>query len=304
VSIRFEDCAVDADRRELRRNAGLVHVGPQVFDLLAYLVCNRHRVVTKDDLVEAVWAGRVVSESTLTSHINAVRKAIGDSGKEQRLIRTIPRKGFRFVGEVKDAQTDLVLGAVTPPLTEASAAGALALPDRPSIAVLPFTNMSDDPTRDYFSDGMTEDIITELSRIRWLFVIARNSTFTYKGRAVDVKQVGRELGVRYALEGSVRRAGDRLRITAQLIDTTTGAHLWADRFDGGLEDIFDLQDRVTASVVSAIGPKLEQVAGEQAKRKPTANLNAYDYFLRGMASFYRYTKEANTDAFAPFPTRH
>ena len=163
----------------------------------------------------------------------------------------------------------------------------LALPDKPSIAVLPFQNMSGDPEQEYFADGMVEDIITALSRIRWLFVIARNSSFTYKGRAVDVKQVGRELGVRYVLEGSVRKAANRVRITGQLIDAGTGAHLWADRFDGGLEDIFDLQDQVTTRVVGAIAPTLEQAEIERAKRKPTESLDAYDYFLRGMASVHR-----------------
>ena len=165
-----------------------------------------------------------------------------------------------------------------------SATGEPPAPDKPSIAVLPFENMSGDPEQEYFADGMVEDIITALSRLRWLFVIARNSSFTYKGRAVDVKQVGRELGVRYVLEGSVRKAANRVRITGQLIDASTGAHLWADRFDGGLEDIFDLQDQVTASVVGAIAPKLEQAEIERAKRKPTENLDAYDYYLRGMAA--------------------
>ena len=173
-------------------------------------------------------------------------------------------------------------------------------PDKPSIAVLPFENMSGDPEQEYFADGMVEEIITALSRMRWLFVIARNSSFTYKGRAVDVKQVGRELGVRYVLEGSVRKAANRVRITGQLIDASTGAHLWADRFDGGLEDIFDLQDQVTASVVGAIAPKLEQAEIERAKRKPTESLDAYDYYLRGMASFHQWTKEANNEALRLF----
>ena len=173
---------------------------------------------------------------------------------------------------------------------------ALALPDKPSIAVLPFENMSGDPEQEYFADGMVEEIITALSRFRQLFVIARNSSFTYKGRAVDVKQVGRELGVRYVLEGSVRKAANRVRITGQLIDASTGAHLWADRFDGGLEDIFDLQDQVTASVVGAIAPKLEQAEIERAKRKPTENLDAYDYYLRGMAGVHQWTREANNEA--------
>jgi TolB-like protein len=158
----------------------------------------------------------------------------------------------------------------------------LSLPDRPSIAVLPFQNMSGDPEQEYFADGMVEDIITGLSRIKWLFVIARNSSFTYKGRAIDVKQVGRELGVRYVLEGSVRKAGNRVRITGQLIEASTSAHLWADRFDGALEDVFELQDRVTSSVVAAIAPKVEQAEIERSKRKPTNNLDAYDYYLRGV----------------------
>jgi adenylate cyclase len=163
---------------------------------------------------------------------------------------------------------------------------ALALPDKPSIAVLPFQNMSGDPEQEYFTDGMVEEIITALSRIRWLFVIARNSSFTYKGRAVDVKQVGRELGVRYVLEGSVRKAGNRVRITGQLVDAATAAHLWAERFEGSLENVFDLQDQVTTSVIGAIAPKLQQAEIERAKRKPTDSLDAYDYYLRGLASFY------------------
>ena len=176
----------------------------------------------------------------------------------------------------------------------------LALPDKPSIAVLPFQNMSGDAEQEYFADGMVEDITTALSRMRWLFVIARNSSFTYKGRTVDVKQVGRELGVRYVLEGSVRKSADRVRITGQLIDATTGAHLWADRFDGILANIFDLQDQVTMSVVGAIAPKLEQAEIERAKRKPTESLDAYDFFLRGMAAFHQFNKAANTEALAFF----
>jgi adenylate cyclase len=198
--------------------------------------------------------------------------------------------------QVKPKQTETKAEATAP---EASSV-RLALPDKPSIAVLPFQNMSGDAEQDYFADGIVEDIITALSRNRWLFVIARNSSFTYKGRAVDVKQVGRELGVRYVLEGSVRKAGSRVRITGQLIDTSTGAHLWAERFDGGLADIFDLQDQVTASVVGAIAPRLEHAEIERAKRKPTENLDAYDYFLRGMAAIYQWTKEASGEALSLF----
>jgi adenylate cyclase len=181
-----------------------------------------------------------------------------------------------------------------------AAVGNPALPEKPSIAVLPFQNMSGDPEQEYFSDGVVEEIITALSRMRWLFVIARNSSFTYKGRSVDVKQVGRELGVRYVLEGSVRKAANRLRITGQLIDTATGAHLWADRFDGGVEDVFDLQDHVTSSVIGAIAPKLEQAEIERAKRKPTESLDAHDYYLRGLPNFYRATKESVSEALRLF----
>ena len=182
----------------------------------------------------------------------------------------------------------------------ASARPNLTLPSKPSIAVLPFQNMSGDPEQEYFADGMVEDIITALSRFGQLFVIARNSSFTYKGKAVDVKQVGRELGVHYVLEGSVRKAGNRVRITGQLIDTSTGTHLWAERFDGSLEDIFELQDQVTTSVVGQIAPKLEQAEIERTKRKPTANLGAYDYFLRGMAVHYQITMEANNESLRLF----
>ena len=179
--------------------------------------------------------------------------AIGDSGEEQRLIKTLPRKGFRFVGPVREAQgpagTAVADNAVEPPKP------ALTLPDEPSIAVLPFTNLSSDPDQDYFADGMVDEITTALSRFKSLFVIARNSSFTYKGKVVDIKQVGRELGVRYVLEGSVRKAAGKVRIIGQLIDAATGAHLWADRFEGDLGDIFALQDRITESVVSAIASK-------------------------------------------------
>jgi TolB-like protein/class 3 adenylate cyclase/Tfp pilus assembly protein PilF len=177
---------------------------------------------------------------------------------------------------------------------------ALPLPSKPSIAVLPFDNLSGDRDQDYFADGMVEEIITALSRMRWLFVIARNSSFAYKGRAVDVKQIGRELGVRYILEGSVRKSGNKVRITGQLIDTSTGAHLWADRYEGGLENIFDLQDQVTTSVLGAIYPKLEEAEIERAKRKPTESLDAYDHYLRGLAGVHQWTKQSSEDALSNF----
>jgi TolB-like protein len=296
VQYLFGDYELDSDRRELTRRGKAVATGPKVFDLLLYLVQNRERVVSKDDLLSAVWAGRIVSESTLTSHINAVRKAIGDNGEEQRLVKTLPRKGFRFVGDVSegsDGHAAPETGAAKP---DEASAPVLILPDSPSIAALPFQNWSGDPEQEYFADGVVEDIITALSRIRWLFVIARNSSFTYKGRAVDVKQVGRDLGVRYVLEGSVRKAANRVRITGQLIDATTGTHLWADRFEGPLDDIFELQDQVATSVVGAITPTLERAEIERAKRKPTESLDAYDYYLRGIANFHQGNRRAVDEA--------
>ena len=176
----------------------------------------------------------------------------------------------------------------------------MALPNKPSIAVLPFQNLGADPEQEYFADGVVEDITMALSRFHWLFVIARNSSFTYKGRTIDVKQVGRELGVRYVLEGSVRKAGNRIRIAGQLIDAETGAHLWADRFEGALEDMFDQQDHVTASVVSAITPKVQVEEIKRAARKPTENLGAYEYYLRGLAKVRRMTADANREALQLF----
>jgi len=281
-------------------------IGPQVFDLLLHLVQNREHVVTKDNLIDVVWGGRIVSESTLTSHINAVRKAIGDTGEEQRLVRTLARKGYRFVGDVREIPASV---RETPAPTREIPGGTdaakadetgLALPDRPSIAVLPFVNLSGDPEQDYFVDGVVDDIISALSRMRWLFVIARNSSFTYKGRAVDVKQAGRELGVRYILEGSLRKAAGRVRITGQLVDATTGTNLWSERFDGKIDNIFDLQDQMTANVVGAIAPQLERAEIERAKHKPTESLDAYDYYLRGMWKFRQVSRSAIDEALPMF----
>ncbi|MBR0775818.1 winged helix-turn-helix domain-containing protein [Bradyrhizobium diazoefficiens] len=294
---RFEEFTFDTELRELHRGAEIVAITPQVFDLLEYLIRNRERVVSKDDLVNAIWNGRAVSDAAITTRLNAARSAIGDSGEEHRLIKTLPRKGFRFVGTVSEAGGLPGEAACDVP----AQAPALPLPDRPSVAVLPFANLSSDPEQEYFADGMAEDIITALSRFNGLFVTARHSSFTYKGRAVDVKQVGRELGVRYVLEGSVRKIADRVRITGQLADTASGVHLWSDRFDGGLGDVFDLQDRVTERVVGAIAPTVERAEIERAKRKPTGSLDAYTLYLRGLASSYQdMSQQANDEALRLF----
>jgi adenylate cyclase len=297
----FEKYALDTDRRELRHGAVAVPVEPQVFDLLAYLVKNRERVASKNDLVAAIWGGRIVSESTLTTRINAARCAIGDSGAEQRLIKTLPRKGLRFVGAVREeAEPQMVTALGAGDAAAQQAKPKLSVLDKPSVAVLPFANLSGDPHQDYFSDGITEDIITELSRFSELVVIARNSSFQYRGKAVDIRQIGRELGARYVMEGSVRRSGDRIRITAQLIDAVTGAHRWAERYDRELHDVFAVQDEVARAIVAILAAHVNRAETERALLKPPTAWEAYDYYLRGAEAFFlhwtRRTKASLYDA--------
>jgi len=302
----------------LRKVDREIDLRPKSFEVLRHLVENAGRLVSKDELVKIVWPKVIVTDESLTQCVSEVRRALGDA--EQRLIKTVPRRGYLFAASVSSnpagravfnaptvddsAQAKGEVDLITQDLgrqhrlddvTDKSAP-ALTLPDTPSIAVLPFQNLSGDLEQEYFADGVVEEIITALSRFRHLFVIARNSSFIYKGRSVDVKQIGRELGVRYVLEGSVRKMADKVRIAGQLVDTSLGTHLWADRFDGLLEDIFDLQDQVTACVVGAIAPKLEQAEIERAKRKPTESLDAYDLYLRGIASIYQYTKKSFENA--------
>jgi adenylate cyclase len=299
VAIHFENCVLDPVRRELSRNGASVKVEPRVFDLLIHLIANRHRIVGKDDLIAGVWKGRIVSDSALTYAINAARRAIGDDGKAQRLIRTSARWGYRFVGDVRipaGAET-----ALRPTAPEGSSKGpALPLPDRPSIAVLPFQNFGEESGAEYFADGLVEDITMALSRFKSLFVIARNSSFAYKGRTVDIRQVGRELGVRYVLEGSVRKGGNRVRITAQLIDAISGAHLWAERYDRDLGDVFAVQDEITARVAALIEPALAEAEQQRVLRKPPDRLDAWEAYQRGLWHFYKYGPEENQRALTFF----
>jgi TolB-like protein len=293
----FGAYVLDTEKRELHRSNEPIPAEPQVFDLLEFLIRNRDHVVTKDDLVKSVWIGRIVSESTLTSRIAEVRRAVGDTGDHQQIIRTIARKGLRFVAEVREQslqkETVLVGDDLTRQIAkmESNASTrksegeerpiqALALPDKPSIVVLPFANLSGDPNQEYFVDGMVDDITISLGRLPWLFVIGSGSAFTYKNIAVDLKRVGAELGVRYILRGSVRKDGNRVRITAQLADASHGGHIWADRFDEELDDIFSLQDRVADHVSTTIAPALRSAEIDRSERKPTDNLSAYDLFLR------------------------
>jgi adenylate cyclase len=279
----FEDCVLDTDRRELRRGSDAVPVAPQVFDLLVYLVRNRERVVSKDDLIATIWEGRIVSDSALTTRLKVARDAVGDNGEEQRLIKTLPRKGFRFVGTVREHQ-----GSGRLPAAEVSIEPSrveLTLPDKPSIAVLAFTNLSGDVEQEYLADGIVDDIITELARFSELFVIARNSSFQYKGKAVDLRQVGRELGVRHMLEGSIRRRGDRIRISAQLIDAATGMHRWAEHYDRKLEEVFAIQDEVVRTIVAVLAAHVRRAETERTRAKPPNSWQAYDYYLQAADAF-------------------
>jgi TolB-like protein len=305
VIYRFGACKLDTDRLELWRGSDPVTVEPQVFSLLLHLIENKDRVVSKDDLLASVWQGRIVSDATLSSRINAARRAVGDNGKEQAVIRTIARRGFRFIAELAEdsesghgreetASTTLSverIGAIG-----SIENGTLSLLDKPSIAILPFDNMSGDPEQEYFADGITEDIIAALSSFRSLLVIARNSTFTYKGQATEVAQVARDLDVRYVLEGSVRKARNRVRVAAQLIDSETGGHIWAGHYDRDLGDIFALQDEVTERVVTTVMPALDLAERQRSARKVPENMDVWDCYQRGMWHTQRLTRDDLTAA--------
>jgi TolB-like protein len=274
----FENFQLDHNglsQRDQSRAFVPVAISPRALQILGVLVQRAGDLVTRDEIMNRVWQGRIVENSNLPVQIAALRRILDQERADGSCIQTVASRGYRF----------------TTTVTRTSAEAGLALPDKPSIAVLPFANMSCDPEQEYFADGMVEEIITALSRIRWLFVIARNSSFTYKGQAIDVKQVGRELGVRYVLEGSVRKAEQRVRITAQLIDTTTGAHLWADRFEGALTEVFDLQDEVASTVAGIIEPALQSAEMARSASRPTAQLTAYDLYLRALADSLSYEKD-------------
>ena len=246
-------------------------LGRRAVELLRLLLDNAGAPVSKDALVEAGWGGLAVADNNLTVQIAAVRRVLADGAHAGSWIETLPRRGYRYIGPPV---------IISGPEAAASVASAPTLPEKPSVAVLPFVNLSGDPEQEYFADGMVDDIITGLARINWLFVIARNSSFIYKGRAVDVKQAGRELGVRYVLEGSVRKAGDSVRVTGQMIDALTGAHIWAERYDRSSKDIFALQDEIALSAVGAIAPSVRKAEIERVKRKRPDSLDAYDLVLR------------------------
>jgi len=256
-------------------------MGSRALEILGVLVERPGELVSRGEIIAAVWPGTTVEDSNLNVQIAALRRALDEGQTERSCIQTVPGRGYRFTAPVTRVAADV---ASLPP------SGVLSLPDKPSLAVMAFQNMSGDPEQEYFADGVVEEIITALSRIRWLFVIARNSSFSYKGQAIDVKQVGRELGVRYVLEGAVRKAGGRVRISAQLIDAYNGAHLWADRFDGLLEDIFELQDQVAVTVAGVIEPTLEAAEIRRSADRPTNDLTALDLYLRALPDLDAFEK--------------
>ncbi len=280
----FDDCRLDGERRELHRAGAPIAIEPQVFDLLIYLIQNRERVVSKDDLLGSIWQGRIVSDSALANRINAARSAIGDNGQDQKLVKTLAKKGFRFVGSVIEESSE---PNFTIPRTDGPRHEAL---DRPSLVVLPFTDMSPEQNEGHFADGLTEDLITELARSRWLFVIARNTAFTYKGPPVDAHRISQELGVRYVLEGSVRRSGQRMRVVAQLVDAATGIHEWAERYDRKVGEIFAVQDEITSSVAAAVEPHLLAAEGRRAALLSPADLSAWELVSRAQGQLWRLTK--------------
>jgi TolB-like protein len=287
--IVFGPFCLSPQDRTLWRDGQRIPLRTKCMDILCALIAAHGDIVTKEELMAAVWRGLIVEDNAIQVHVSMLRKALGEDVGSQRHLITVPGKGYRFIAA--PAVHSVLVNFTTTPSTPT---------DRPSIAVMPFQNMSGDREGDYFADGVVEEIITALTRFSSLFVIARNSSFTYKGRAVDIRQVGRELGVRYLLEGSVRKAENRIRITGLLVDAETGAQIWANRFDSTLVEIFELQDEIASSVVAAITPKLEQVEIERAKRKPTENLQAYDYYLRGLASVHREQDETNSEALRQF----
>lgn len=304
---RWSNFELDMSRIELRKGGAVVPVEPQVFSLLALLVTNHDRVVSKNEIHERIWNGRVVSDAALNSRIRSVRQALDDDGAAQRVIRTVRGNGFRFVAEVT---TEPAPPSAPPPRAEAEPARSAPAPEagdpaaplrrsalaRPTVAVLPFANLSDDPAQDYFSDAIAGDIITALSRHRWLHVLARNSTFGYKGRSVDPRQLGSELGAAYVVEGTVRRADRRIRVTAALADAATGIQLWADRYDRDLQDVFAVQDEITERIAARLEPEIGLAERQRVTVADRRDLQAWECYHLGVAQFFRFTAEGNQEA--------
>ena len=277
-SISFGRFRLDLGRGELLRDGEPVQLHSRALDILCALAAAKGQVVSKDDLMARLWPGRIVGEGNIHVYVSGLRKALDEHGGGHSYIVTVPGRGYRLAVNAFE---------VAPSTTQ-----ILPLPDKPSIAVMPFVNLTGDAEQEYFTDGIVEEITSAIARFPSLFVIARNSSFTYKGKAIDVREVGRTLGVRYVLEGSVRKVENRVRITAQLIEAVTGAHVSTNRFDARLDDIFAIQEQVASSVAGTMEPRLRLFEIQRATRKPTNNLDAYDLYLRGMALSYERTRES------------
>jgi len=314
---QFEQYVLDTECFEIHCNGASIRAEPQVIELLALLVANSSRLVTREEINEIVWRGRVVSDAALSSRVKSARQLLGDNGRDQRLIRTVHKKGFRFVAPVRvldgtgiepaeaASPNEAALPGVAtgPPRVAAarepepeSAPVAAARLNRPAIAVLPFSNLSAAAEQEYFSDGITADIISQLSRHRWLDVTARNTTFGYKGTGVDVRQIARDLGVSYLVEGTVQRIGARVRVTVNLVDAAGGRHLWSDRYDREVADIFALQDEITEMIVARLEPEIGFAERNRVMLKRPAMLQAWDYFHLGVYHFFRFTATDNLEA--------
>ncbi|MBR0681980.1 tetratricopeptide repeat protein [Roseomonas eburnea] len=301
MSLAFSGHEVDLRRQELRRDGSRVHVEPQVFDLLLHLVRNRDRVVSKDELLDVVWNGRIVSEAALSSRINAARKAVGDDGDRQALIKTIHKRGFRFIADV----TELPEAQAQARAPEASAATPAEAPlaersSRPSVVVLPFANLSTEPDTDYFSYGLTEDVIRLLARHRWMDVLSRHTAVAFRGKEVDAREIGAAFGVRYLVHGSVAKRGDRVRLAADLVSAETGNQLWSETYDLALADVLDVQRAMAEQIAAAIEPELARLEREAAVRRPPVNLGAWDCYQRGLFHLWGFTSPGMAEAEAMF----
>ena len=289
---RFNDYELDTSSHRLIRKGESIGVEPKVFDLLRYLIEHRERMISRQELFEKLWPGQIVSDTSLSNQVKAARKAVDDNGKTQSIIRTVHGRGYQFVADVMFTSAgDSTDSPVLPSLDE-----SVPNPDKPSIAVLPFENLSGDREQDYFSDGITEDIITELSRFSILDVVARHSSFALKGVRVDIEEVAEKLDVQYVVEGSVRRAGNRVRITAQLIDARTEKHIWGDRYDRELDDLFAVQDEVTRAIVATLAAQLGKTVSENAARKAPNSIKSYEYLLQANRRYYRFNPDDNIAA--------
>lgn len=292
MKYKFNNFSLDTDLFELSHDGKRLHSEPQVLELLALLIENCDRVVTREEINEKVWKGRIVSEAALSSRIKSLRQLLGDDGKKQDYIRTIHKRGFRFVALLDSGSEQADTSEQQTNQTETSA----SILKRPAVAVLPFTNLSDTPEQEYFSDGISSDIITHLSKHRWIDVTARNTSFGYKGQSVDIRTLGRELNVDYVVEGGVQRAGNKIRVTAQLIDANKGHHLWADRYNGVVEDLFELQDDITEKIVARIEPEIGYAERNRVVQSRPGNLKAWDYYHLGINHFFKFTGPDNIEA--------